>query len=777
MGKAAYFDALYTLDDDSDEDNIPIPIPIPVPGVSFSIPSSSAASPTEDHEHLRPRPKTTPSLGRSLSAPASNPRSIHIVKGTPLMSFKNQLRQERTGTPLSNEVSFVEETPSHPGPSRHHRLLPQKAAPAQTPSLNHSLSLQTPTTSTLGKRKRKEPSIKLVPEEHRIFKDLVFFYIPPDDIAPVRRARIIRAREHGATWTTEFTESVTHIIADRHLSYKDITSFLKIPSIPSHITLVNESYPLDCIQFKTIVNSAQKQYFVKGLEQGTPKDALVEVPPQKAASQTSDRSLQLKEPKSNPGRWGHVPPRDTPPRSENSGERPSATGAAGQTADLAEAPMFGTMSDGDYNTELFNTPNEVELPRDANTRVRPDDHLDEMIKETRTVQHLPLDEDDEDLHPSSPAQHGSGSSDSDGSPSPKRKFLPQNPKSSHENFSCMKGGSVMAKSSNPNSRTISILQEMADYYARMGDTWRPIAYRKAITTLKRQTKLISTAEEAARLPAIGQRLAQKIEEIVLTDHLKRLDNAKSEPSDKILQLFLGIYGIGISQASTWLQQGYCTLDDLLAHANLTENQRLGIIHYADFQTRIPRAEVSALGQIVKDTASSIDPTVEVIIGGSYRRGAESCGDIDVLLTKPGTSACSDLSPFLHELVSQLRSSGLLVAALAVGRSESSSKWHGCCVLPGQDPPIWRRIDFHLAPASELGAALIYFTGNEIFNRSIRLLASRRGMRLNQRGLFKNVMRGLGRVKLNEGELVEGADEKKIFAALGVPWRPPEERVC
>lgn len=51
------------------------------------------------------------------------------------------------------------------------------------------------------------------------------------------------------------------------------------------------------------------------------------------------------------------------------------------------------------------------------------------------------------------------------------------------------------------------------------------------------------------------------------------------------------------------------------------------------------------------------------------------------------------------------------------------------------------------------------------------------MRLNQRGLYKNVMRGPGRVKLNEGELVEGADEKKIFAALGVPWRPPEQRIC
>ena len=75
---------------------------------------------------------------------------------------------------------------------------------------------------------------------------------------------------------------------------------------------------------------------------------------------------------------------------------------------------------------------------------------------------------------------------------------------------------------------------------------------------------------------------------------------------------------------------------------------------------------------------------------------------------------------------------------------------------------WRRIDFLLVPWDEMGAALIYFTGNDIFNRSIRLLASRKGMRLNQRGLYKDVMRGKGREKITEGELLESKSEKRIF---------------
>jgi DNA polymerase IV len=81
------------------------------------------------------------------------------------------------------------------------------------------------------------------------------------------------------------------------------------------------------------------------------------------------------------------------------------------------------------------------------------------------------------------------------------------------------------------------------------------------------------------------------------------------------------------------------------------------------------------------------------------------------------------------------------------------------------------------PEEEMGAALLYFTGNDIFNRSMRLLASKKGMRLNQRGLYRDVIRDRNRQKINEGTLVEGRDEKKIFDVLGVPWREPTERIC
>lgn len=271
-------------------------------------------------------------------------------------------------------------------------------------------------------------------------------------------------------------------------------------------------------------------------------------------------------------------------------------------------------------------------------------------------------------------------------------------------------------------------------------------------------------------------MAKKIEEIALTDCLRRLENAALGPSDRVLQNFMNIYGVGLDQGWKWVLQGHKTFEDLTRHAHLTENQRLGIEHYEDFLTRIPREEVTALGDIVKTNSDVVDPRVEVMFGGSYRRGASSSGDIDCLLTKSGTSSSKDLLPYLNRLVARLTEIGFLVAALAVS-SETGSKWHGCCVLPGSPKPIWRRIDFLLVPEAELGAALIYFTGDDIFNRSIRLLSSRKGWRLNQKGLYQDVMRGQGRVKLNKGSLLEGADEKKIFELLGVPWRSPHQRIC
>lgn len=344
-----------------------------------------------------------------------------------------------------------------------------------------------------------------------------------------------------------------------------------------------------------------------------------------------------------------------------------------------------------------------------------------------------------------------------------------------------------SKDDNPNSRVMEVLQEMATYYDRIGDHWRSTSYRKAITTLKKQDQRILTKEQALLLPNIGARLAEKIEEIATTNRLRRLESTKNDPTDAALQLFMGIYGVGFSLAQKWVDAGHRNLPDLSSNVSLSKNQQVGIDHYDDFNSRIPRNEMQQHDAFVRGFAAKVDKDLCLTIGGSYRRGAVTSGDIDFIVTKPNASASLIKSIMLDRLIPSLLRIGYLKIALAAGSMENregGSKWHGACALLNPSAheqqsvsSPWRRIDFLFVPWDERGAAFIYFTGNDIFNRSIRLLARKKGMRLNQHGLYKDVLRGPQAKRLTQGTLVESADEKKIFEALGVPWREPWERIC
>ena len=328
----------------------------------------------------------------------------------------------------------------------------------------------------------------------------------------------------------------------------------------------------------------------------------------------------------------------------------------------------------------------------------------------------------------------------------------------------------------PNARTIDILQQMADYYDRTKDQWRTLAHRRAISALRKQPSKTTTKLEALALPFVGERLADKIVEIVCTNRLRRLDHTTHDPADTALQLFLQIYGVGYAQATTFIAQGYRTLSDLREKASLTRTQQIGLAHHEDFQTRIPRAEVEQHGLFVRAAIAAIDPNIQVTIGGSYRRGTSDSGDVDFILTAPEMPLSTLRTLLIEAILPTLFKTGYLKCTLATISPTTGTKWHGAASLPS-NCPCWRRIDFLLVPFDELGAALIYFTGNDIFNRSIRLLASKKGLRLNQRGLWRDVLRGPGRERVTQGTLVEGRSERRIFEVLGVPWRRPEERIC
>ncbi|KAF1930731.1 uncharacterized protein M421DRAFT_3035 [Didymella exigua CBS 183.55] len=632
-----------------------------------------------------------------------------------------------------------------------------------------------------GKNVKPADNIKLLPESQQLLRGKIAYFYPNDDVSMVRRTRIHKVIQLGAAWVNKWRDDVTHILVDDvNHTYTQLLRHLNRAGFPEKVVIAKfDPYIPQCIQFGKLMDPSAARFSVKGALQRGPAsqmpDTLMAV---SEASGESRTSLQIKPMRKQ---------RDAIP-SQKTDSVPTE-GTPSQAEKVAESPLQDRVEDSFVmpSSEPDEVLHEHTIP-DASFG----DELLQAIQEMKAIAHLPIDDDEDEGSPTPSVvgaeDEGSGTDDEPlDEPTRSRKKSFANEKSvstrsskkgfDQSGFQCMDPSTGGYASPNPNARTIQILEEMSRHYDQMQDQWRTLAYRRGVTILKKQTTKITTARQAAALPFIGSRLAEKIEEIVLTNRLRKLDNTKDNPLDQVLRLFLGVYGCGLVQANKWIQAGHRTLVDLLTKVKLTDSQKIGVAHYDDFNSRIPRAEVAAHGHIVIKALKNIDTNFEATVMGSYRRGASDSGDIDMLITHPTASLAQLRSVVFHTLIPSLFKAEFLKASLATMRKHDASgtKWHGASCLPGSG--VWRRVDLLVVPESEMGAALIYFTGNDIFNRSVRLLARKKGMRLNQRGLYKDVRRGRRGEKLNEGVLAEGRSEKKIFEILGVPWREPHERIC
>jgi DNA polymerase IV len=765
LDKEAYFKQQELLDLDDDDDEVPLSEGFMV--VQRAIADSRAMPPPSSLMHrpsgfLGPTPRQ-----RRAQLEAKTPAKRANVRPGQNMPRSATEPEMNVGSSFSSVKSNEKRSPSPEPPGarkklKHTTSLPDLVAAGQVQD-------QTPFYKQIGvmprdlkhgKHVKLADDIKLEPPARQLLKGKIIYYYPADDISMPRRRRLHKIIQLGAAWVTAWRDDIDIIMTDDDLyTYSVLQRHLKMTIFPPTVALVKfDPYIPQCIEFGTLLEPLAGRFLVKGAPRPDSKPTKT-VEPLVASSQAS---LQV---------------------------RPSGR----QIVAAQNTPVPDTISVKDsFPPPQPSSPAETPVSQSNSNKGPIDsfsDALCEAIKQTKALADFLDDDSDTESRTASSLDQDSDSGTDVESPKelkPKysRTFKATPITSRSENkpkgfnqstFQCMEPG-AKDSSQNPNARTIEVLQEMGKYYDQMQDQWRTMAYRKAVSTLKKQTTLIATADEAYSLPFVGKRLAEKIEEIVTTSRLRRLDSTREDPTDQVLRLYLGVYGAGLVQARTWIQQGYTTLEDLVQKAKLTESQKIGVARYEDFATRIPRAEVKAHGDFVRAALQQIDPLFETQVMGSYRRGAKDSGDIDVIITKPGASIGMIRNVVFERLVPKLFASNFVKAKLATSsRTSDGTKWLGASCLPTSK--VWRRLDLLIVPEEELGAALIYFTGNDIFNRSIRLLASKKGMRLNQRGLFRDVIRGKDRKKISDGTLVEGRDEKNIFKILGVPWREPHERIC
>lgn len=311
-----------------------------------------------------------------------------------------------------------------------------------------------------------------------------------------------------------------------------------------------------------------------------------------------------------------------------------------------------------------------------------------------------------------------------------------------------------------NQKLVDIFRELANSRDANGNEFSSRAYSNAITSLSDAREPIRTYDDAMALPNFGHKMASLVERIrkgAISEDMREQMGSKT----RVLDLFETVYGVGPKKAHQFYAKGYRNLSDIKRETK-DKRMKVSIEHHEELIERISRPEVEKHYEEVKRIAHSVDENLVCHAMGSFRRGQPDCGDIDIILTSPEVRDLKSMRQLMLQVIKTMFEVNFAVFTFGGGTDDvSSNRWLGATALRGGS---WRRMDILCVLPGEIGAAMIYYTGNDNFNRKIRLLASWRGMRLNDKGLFTK-----------GGKLVEGESEHRIFEILGVPWYKATDR--
>ena len=314
-----------------------------------------------------------------------------------------------------------------------------------------------------------------------------------------------------------------------------------------------------------------------------------------------------------------------------------------------------------------------------------------------------------------------------------------------------------------NEKFIDLLDRLSGIMMNHGEPFRAKAYQKAQDSILKYNGSITSISQLEGLPGIGPTIMEKFKEYVETETLRIIEHEKTNP----INILTDVYGIGPKKAEELVKVGIKTIADLRSRQDelLNDIQKIGLKYYEDILQRIPRQEIEEYKGLFMSSAESIskiaaikndDFSFEIV--GSYRRGAQDSGDIDVIIT--GKSGL-----FYKELIDELIKKKIILHVLSRGPSKTLV----IAKLPNKG--VARRVDFLYTPPNEYAFAILYFTGSKVFNTVMRQKALDQGYTLNEHGISYLT------ADKKKGELVAQSfpTEKSIFDFLGMPYRAPVDR--
>ncbi len=319
-----------------------------------------------------------------------------------------------------------------------------------------------------------------------------------------------------------------------------------------------------------------------------------------------------------------------------------------------------------------------------------------------------------------------------------------------------------------NQAIAAILGETADLMEIHGeDSFRVRSYRRAaesVGSLPQQVSaLISDPKQVLAIPGIGKSMLGHLEEILGKGDLSLRAQLLAHYKPGILEL-LKIQGLGPKTISLiWHHyevSDVAGVEKLAREGKLRVLPRLGEKHEQKILKAIENYRRIA-GRFSLETASQIATQLaehlrgvagveQVMPAGSLRRGRETVGDLDVLVTLKARTSEKQRAVVIEKVV------GFPGIASVLAKGENKVSFQLRSGL---------QVDVRLLPPDSFGAALLYFTGSKSHNVLLRQRALKLGLTLNEYGL----------ARLSDEKRVAGRSEEEIYAKLGLDFIPPELR--
>ncbi len=310
-----------------------------------------------------------------------------------------------------------------------------------------------------------------------------------------------------------------------------------------------------------------------------------------------------------------------------------------------------------------------------------------------------------------------------------------------------------------NKQVAEIFREIAEILEIQEENpFRIRAYLKAaqsVESLSRDIAEISAKEELEKIPGIGKDLAEKIKEIVRTSRLKFYERLRDD-IPKGLTMLMSVPGLGPKTAKLLYDKlkikNIKQLEKAaLAHKISTlpgikekteENILRGITLTKQAKERMILSEAISTAEEFVQALRKLKQLKKIEPAGSLRRRKETVRDIDILISSSQPEKIMDVFTKLPQ-VKQVQ---------AKGPTKSS-------VLTREGT----QVDIRIVRPRSFGAALLYFTGSKQHNIKLRQLALRKGLKINEYGLFR------------KNSWLAGRTEGEIYNKLKLPFISPELR--